>query len=154
MNRKEYLTHSREGTIRLGARLAGHLQAGDIICLFGDLGSGKTTFTKGIAKGLRIKESRVNSPSFILMNQYNGKLPLFHFDFYRIDNAKEVFSIGCEEFLYDDGVAVVEWAERLGKLLPKNHLAVQFSCKKENERLIKFIPRGRRAGEMIKQFAP
>lgn len=138
--------------MKLGVRLAQFLKKSDIVCLFGDLGTGKTTFTKGIAKGLKIKEKFVNSPSFILMNEYNGKLPLFHFDLYRIDKVKEVFSIGYEEFLYDDGVAVVEWAERLGALLPKNYLKVQFFHKKENERVIKFFPLGRRAKEIVKHF--
>ena len=152
MKAASFLSKGRQETIRLGARLARALKKGDIVCLFGDLGSGKTTFTKGIARGLKIKETAVNSPSFILMNQYIGRLPLFHFDLYRIDNTKEVFSIGYEEFLYDDGVAVVEWAERLDVLLPKNFLKVQFACKKENERLIKFLPYGKRAKEIIKDL--
>ena len=144
-----FLSKKTEDTIRLGKRLAGFLKKGDIVCLFGDLGSGKTTFTKGIAKGFKINEAAVNSPSFILMNQYVGRLPLFHFDLYRIDNAKEIFSIGYEEFLYDDGVAVVEWAERLGVLLPKNYLKVEFTHRGKNERLIKFFSVGSRAENII-----
>ena len=144
-----FLSKNTEETVNLGKRLAGVLEKGDIVCLFGDLGSGKTTFTKGIAKGLKIKEELVNSPSFILMNEYDGKFPLFHFDLYRIDNVREVFAIGYEEFLYDDGVAVVEWAQRLGEFLPKDYLKVQFFHKKENERVIKILAVGSRAKEIV-----
>ena len=152
MKPTEYLSTSREETIKLGARLARFLQQGDIVCLFGDLGSGKTTFTKGIAKGLKINEELVSSPSFVLLNHYEGRLPLFHFDLYRIDDTQEVFSIGYEEFLYDDGVAVIEWAERLGILLPQNYLKVQFSFGKENQRLMRFLAYGKRAREIIHQL--
>lgn len=116
--------------------MAGSLKRGDIICLFGDLGSGKTTFTKGIAKGLKINQNKINSPTFVLVNEYHGRLPLYHLDLYRLDEIKEVCCIGYEEFLYGEGVAVVEWAEKLGALLPKNYLQIRFSSKGPSKRLI------------------
>lgn len=145
----EYLSHNEKETLRLGTRLAGSLRPGHILCLFGELGSGKTTFTKGIAQGLKINHKKVNSPTFILMNAYEGKLPLYHFDLYRMDDASEIANIGYEEFFYGDGIAVVEWAEKLGDLIPKEYLGIEFSHKRENDRLITFRPRGKRYIELM-----
>ncbi len=144
-----FLSTKKEETIRFGARLAKLLKKGDIVCLFGDLGSGKTTFTKGIAKGLGIKEALVNSPTFVLMNEYDGKIPLFHFDLYRVDNTKEISAIGYEDFFYDNGITVVEWADKLGELLPKDYIKVEFSHKNENKRGIRCSAVGRRAKDII-----
>ena len=132
--------------------MAHALKGGDIIGLVGDLGSGKTTFTKGIARGLKIKEDEVNSPTFTLMNVYEGRLSVFHFDLYRLDQIKEILNLGYEEFLYGEGVSVIEWAEKLGRLLPPNYLNVGFENTSENERLIKFLPQGKRAQEIIKRL--
>lgn len=142
-------SHSEQETIQFGAALARHFRAGDIICLFGDLGSGKTTLVKGIAKGLRISPKKVNSPSYVLMNCYEGRLPLFHFDFYRLEKPDEIASIGYEEFVHGNGVAVIEWAERFGGLLPDENLSIRLSCKKENERLIKLAAKGQRYETLI-----
>ena len=130
--------------MRLGQQLARHFKPGDILCLSGDLGSGKTTLVKGIAKGLKIKESDVVSPTFVLMNIYEGKLPLYHFDFYRLEDIKEIAAIGYDEFLYGTGVAVIEWAERLGELMPKERLEVHLHYGNQAERVIALIPRGER----------
>ncbi|HOW35118.1 MAG TPA: tRNA (adenosine(37)-N6)-threonylcarbamoyltransferase complex ATPase subunit type 1 TsaE [Candidatus Omnitrophota bacterium] len=141
----EHLSKSREETITLGQHLAGHLKRGDIVCLFGELGSGKTTLTKGIAKGLRIEPDTVSSPSFVLLNIYEGKLPLYHFDLYRAENYKQVLSVGSEEYLYGEGVSVVEWAQRMGTLLPDDHLAVHFFHRKDDQRLIRISASGKRS---------
>jgi len=135
--------------MKMGKKLAALLRKGDIVCLFGELGSGKTTFTKGIAVGLHIRKEAVNSPTFVLMNEYDGRLPLFHFDLYRLEETPEILSIGYEEFLYGDGVAVVEWAEKLKRLLPKEFIRVAFSVKKENERLIEFSALGARPKKIL-----
>ena len=144
----KYLSKNREETVKLGERLAHALKGGDIVCLSGDLGSGKTTFTKGIARGLKIKEEAVNSPTFVLMNAYEGRLPLFHFDLYRLDKEGEILNLGYEEFLYGNGVSVIEWAEKLGELTPKDFLKIQFENKSENERLLTLLPLGKRAKEI------
>ena len=149
MKSAEYLSKSQEETIKLGSRLAHVLKSGDIICLFGELGSGKTTFTKGIAKGLKIDEKTVNSPTFVLMNEYEGRVPLFHFDLYRIEKADEVLGLGYEEFFYDQGVSVIEWADRLGTLLPKEYLKIHFANSSKQKRLIHFHAAGERAKEII-----
>lgn len=144
------LSASEEETLRLGAKLAKHLRHGDIVCLQGDLGSGKTTLIKGIAGGLRIAPEKVNSPTFVLMNAYEGKLPLYHFDLYRLGHAREISSIGYEEFLYGDGVAVIEWAERLGELAPQKYLRIELKHKGENKRLIKLTAVGEKYRRIIK----
>ncbi|MEK6583736.1 MAG: tRNA (adenosine(37)-N6)-threonylcarbamoyltransferase complex ATPase subunit type 1 TsaE, partial [Nitrospirota bacterium] len=110
---------------------------------------GKTTLIKGIAKGLRIAPERVNSPTFVLMNAYHGLLPLYHFDLYRLEAIHEISSIGYEEFLYGDGVAVIEWAERLGALTPKEYLRIKLAHKGEDQRLIKIFPAGTRYSQLV-----
>lgn len=111
---KQFETQSPEETFSLGEKIGGHLTAGDIVCLFGDLGSGKTTLTQGIARGLGVpKEAYVRSPTFTLVNQYEGKLPVFHIDLYRIASLQDLENLGLEETLGSGGVAIVEWAEKL-----------------------------------------
>ena len=141
MNITHITSHREEETIKLGNRLAKVLKPGDIVCLFGDLGSGKTTLVKGLVQGLKMKPSQVNSPTFVLMNIYEGKVPIYHFDLYRIE-GKDLLNIGYEEFFYDEGISVVEWAERLGPELPKEYIAVQLTHQSEQERLIKVSAQG------------
>lgn len=116
------ITKSRNETIRLGEQIAKKLKPGDVIALIGELGSGKTTLVKGIAKGLGVKDCRyVNSPSFVIIKEYRGRLPLYHFDVYRLDSLASMDSLGYEEYFYGDGVCVVEWADKIKELLPKRH---------------------------------
>jgi tRNA threonylcarbamoyladenosine biosynthesis protein TsaE len=150
MNSVSVLSTNTEQTLRLGEKLAKHLRRGDILCLEGDLGSGKTTLIKGIAKGLKIAPEKVHSPTFVLMNAYEGKLSLYHFDLYRLEGVREISSIGYEEFLYGHGVAVIEWAGRLGELTPKEYLRVELKHKGENERLIKFLALGEKYCRIMK----
>lgn len=131
------LSKSPQETIKLGQNLAQRLKKGDIICLSGDLGSGKTTFVKGLAKGFKISHKRVNSPTFVLMNIYQGKIPIYHFDLYRLETVKQIEGIGCEEFFYGQGVSVIEWAEKLGTLMPERCIRIEFKHGKNNQRLIK-----------------
>lgn len=144
------LSKSTDQTLRLGERLARHLRKGDILCLEGELGSGKTTLIKGIAKGLKIVSQKVTSPTFVLMNAYEGRLPLYHFDLYRLEEIHEISSIGYEEFLYGHGVAVIEWAERLGALTPKEYLRVELKHKGENERSITLAAVGKQYDRIMR----
>ncbi len=129
------LTHSPEETIRLGEDLAKRLSKGSVVALFGDLGSGKTTFTKGIGKGLGVKNAmHINSPTFVLIKEYKGKLPLYHLDLYRLDNLQDIEDIAVEEYIYGDGITIIEWAGKMKGLLPKKHIAVKFTIKGESER--------------------
>ena len=144
IRKKKIISRSPEETVKLGECLGKALGRGDIVCFFGALGTGKTTLIKGIAKGLRINQLKVNSPTFVLMNIYDGRLPLFHFDLYRLDNIAEISAIGYDEFLYDDGVAVIEWAERLGSGLPEEYLKIELGHKADNERVLTISSIGKR----------
>ncbi len=144
MNSFEFISYSEKETVALGARLAKHLAVSDIVALFGDLGSGKTTLVKAMAKGLKIKPNKICSPTFVLMNIYDGRLPVYHFDFYRLDDVQEMNLIGCHEFFYGDGVCVIEWAERLGKLMPKEYLGIKLQHQNINERRIQCTAHGKR----------
>lgn len=141
MRSVHFASHSYEDTLAFAARFAKQLKAGDIVCLYGDLGAGKTAFTKGLAKGLGHDPHAVHSPTFVLMNVYDGKVPVYHFDLYRI-GADELFNIGYEEFFYGQGIAVIEWSERLGELLPKDHWHVELKHAGNDERRLTITVRG------------
>ncbi|NLE64819.1 MAG: tRNA (adenosine(37)-N6)-threonylcarbamoyltransferase complex ATPase subunit type 1 TsaE [Elusimicrobia bacterium] len=128
-------SHSYKETLALGARLAKVFRPGDILCLFGDLGAGKTAFTKGVARGLRIDPHHVHSPTFTLMNIYEGRLSVYHYDLYRI-SADDLLGMGYEEFFYGKGLTVIEWSERLGPLLPKAYWKVELRHGGEDSRRI------------------
>lgn len=113
----EYLTRSAAETELLGARLAARLLPGDVIAYRGDLGAGKTAFTRGLARGLGIREA-VTSPTYTIVNEYpQGRLPLFHFDMYRLHDAEELFDLGWEDYLARNGVCAVEWSENVREAL-------------------------------------
>ncbi len=134
---KRVLTSSSGETEDWGRRLAKYLRAGDVISLTGELGSGKTVFVKGVARGLGVAKE-VSSPSFVLLKIYPGKLPLYHFDLYRID-AADFSEIGGEEFFNGDGVVILEWGEKLGSILPANALRIKFERgTQEEERVLEF----------------
>jgi tRNA threonylcarbamoyladenosine biosynthesis protein TsaE len=146
-------SHSVKNTLHLGGLIARELLPGDIICLFGDLGSGKTVLTKGIAAGLGIDEQEVNSPSFVLIREYNqGRIPLYHFDFYRIDAAREISLIGYEEYFYGQGVCVVEWAQRLDGLLPPEYLKIELAAKGGTQRSLVFSALGQRYRKILEKI--
>ncbi len=111
---KPFETHSPGDTLNLGERIGQLLKAGDNVFLFGDLGAGKTTLTQGMARGLGVsKKEYVRSPSFTLVNEYSGRVPVFHIDLYRIDSAQDLENLGLEETFSGKGVVIVEWAEKL-----------------------------------------
>ena len=112
--------HSENETRNLGFEMGENAKAGDIYCLKGDLGVGKTVFTKGFAEGLGVKED-ITSPTFTIVNEYDsGKLPFYHFDVYRISDSEEMFDIGCDEYFFGNGVCLIEWAELIEDILPEN----------------------------------
>lgn len=119
----QYLTHSAAETEELGRRLAAVLRSGDVVAYRGDLGAGKTAFTRGLARGLG-SAARVSSPTFTIVNEYDGPLPLFHFDLYRLSDAGELFDIGWEDYLSRPGVCAVEWSERAEEALPPGTIVV------------------------------
>lgn len=146
----EYHSLSDHHTIRLGYQLGEVLVKGDVIALIGELGSGKTCFTKGIAYGLGIDQGTViTSPSFSLANEYQGRHPFVHMDLYRLEGPEESLSLGLEEYLDGDHVVVVEWAERCLEMMPEKKLTVQLIIKEEYTRLIRFSGNEPRAVDII-----
>ncbi len=120
----EIETWSPRETFELGKRLGERIEGGQICTLQGDLGTGKTVFTQGLAAGLGIKEP-VNSPTFTILQEYDqGRLPLYHFDVYRIGDVEEMEEIGYEDYFFGSGVCLIEWAEKIGDLLPEQVVAV------------------------------
>lgn len=133
----KFISNSVEETISIGAKLGRKLKKGDCVALVGDLGSGKTVLTKGIAEGLGVKNPRyVNSPTFVIIKEYKGKLPLYHFDLYRLDRSTALDAEGYEEYFYDDGVSVIEWADKIRGLLPKKRIQVKLRMIGEDRREI------------------
>ena len=133
----QYITHSPEETRALGRTLAQALQGGAVVAFTGDLGAGKTAFVSGMADGLGIEE-RVTSPTFTIVNEYEGgRLPLFHFDMYRLGSADELFHIGWEDYLARNGVCAVEWSENVDEALDGDTIRVDISRgEDDNTRII------------------
>lgn len=125
--------------------------SGDIICMTGDLGAGKTTFTKALAIGLGV-EDYVTSPTFTLINEYDGRIPLYHFDVYRINHVSEMEDLGYEEYFYGSGVCVIEWASLIEDVLPKNCLWIEIKVTGAESRQICFIGTNDYYEEMIKEL--
>ena len=143
MDHVEIISHSPQETILLAKQITKGLKPGSILCLFGNLGSGKTTFVKGLAEGLNVDAKKVNSPTFVFMNHYEGKVPLYHFDLYRIENSKEMGILGYEEFVYGHGIAVIEWAQKMEQLLPKEYLGVWLEHQGEQTRRLRLEAKGK-----------
>jgi tRNA threonylcarbamoyladenosine biosynthesis protein TsaE len=145
----EFFSRSPEQTRRIGMRLGGEIQAGDVICLQGDLGAGKTTFVQGLAQGWGSRDS-VSSPTFIIVNVYrreNGG-QLFHLDTYRLDSVPEAEELDLDTML-TEGALVVEWPERLGALVPDERLWINFDHTAEEQRQIRFNAKGKRYDELL-----
>jgi tRNA threonylcarbamoyladenosine biosynthesis protein TsaE len=133
-----FISVSAAETKAAGARLAEEIQAGDVVALVGDLGAGKTQFVKGLAKGLGSKEM-VTSPTFTLMHEYQGKrVPIYHFDFYRIESLAALRAIGFDEIVFGDGVSVIEWADRFADAIPPRARWIKFELVSDDQRRILF----------------
>ena len=159
------ISHSPAQTQRLGARLGELLQGGELILLNGQLGTGKTTFTQGLAQGLGIGE-QVNSPTFTLLKEYKRRQPfngkqdglrkhmpaLYHFDLYRLDDPGEIFDLGFDDYFEGNGVCVVEWAEKADLYWPTNHLNIRLKILSETKRGLLFTAIGPRYCELLRKF--
>ena len=128
----EYRSRGVEETEALGERLGARLSPGDVVACRGDLGAGKTAFTRGLARGLGCT-GRVTSPTFTIVNEHQGRVPLFHFDWYRLGGEEELFDIGWEEYLARGGVCAVEWSERAPEALPEGTVTVTIRRDEEDE---------------------
>lgn len=132
-----FISNSAVETQKLGQRFAENLTPGDVVALTGELGSGKTQFVKGIAWALGSK-APVTSPTFTLVHEYSdGKMPVYHFDFFRIENGRAVAGLDLDDYFFGNGVSIVEWADRFPEFIPKNARWISFESKSENERTIK-----------------
>ncbi|MFL5626886.1 MAG: tRNA (adenosine(37)-N6)-threonylcarbamoyltransferase complex ATPase subunit type 1 TsaE [Ktedonobacteraceae bacterium] len=162
----DVISHSPAQTQRLGMRLGELMRGGELLLLEGQLGTGKTTFTQGLARGMGITDV-ISSPTFTLLKEYQGQPvadlaeppphqrlgpALFHFDFYRLDNPEEIFDLGFEDYFFGDGTCVVEWADRADLFWPTEHLRIHLKMLSETKRGLLFTATGARYCELLHQF--
>jgi len=146
-------SHSPAQTQLLGSYLGEQAQKADVFLLVGELGTGKTCFVQGIAHGLETKEY-ASSPTFVVLREYHGRLPLYHIDFYRMNHVEEIADLGLEEYFYGDGVCVVEWAEKGQQLVPQDNLLIsmRYVTASPTGRSIRLKPRGQRYNQLVKHL--
>jgi len=149
---KFYISNNENDTIKFAKIVGEKVEVGQIILLKGDLGSGKTRFVKGLAEALNI-EKEVSSPTYNLINEYPGKIPLFHMDLYRLDKETDLFNIGFEEYLYRDGIIVIEWPGLALDLLPEDFLLINFEIISEQKRKLEFETKGKKSKKLMKGLA-
>ena len=154
MVRQIFVSKSPAATLNFGIRVGEKLNTGSIIALIGELGCGKTLFTSGICIGVGVPKRHVSSPTFAFINEYRGNLPVFHIDLYRLNNIAEAFEIGILDYLakVDSGVMVVEWAEKILSLLPRNYLHVQFQVLSARRRQIELTSFGKKFGSLLREI--
>lgn len=138
----EIITRSPEETYELGVKIGRELKPGDIVVLNGDLGAGKTHLTKGIAEGLGVSDY-ITSPTFTIVNEYSGRIPMYHFDVYRIEDIYEMYEIGFEEYIYGNGASIIEWGDMIRELLPEEVIDIRISKLHDDERKINIDDMGK-----------
>ena len=152
-NRQVHITsHTPQETERIGSLLGEMLIRGDIIALAGELGAGKTTLVRGMAQGMGIEGTEVASPSFTLVNEYEGPLPLFHLDLYRLEDERELLGIDYDEYIRGDGVAVIEWADRIPQAVPRETLWIRLRYRGAELREIVFQAQGDRYEKIVEEL--
>ena len=144
----QLISHSPEQTQRLGTHLGKLAQAGDILLLSGDLGTGKTCLTQGIAWGLGVQEHAF-SPTFVIVREYYGRLPLYHIDLYRLDRIEEIVDLALEEYFYGSGICVIEWAEKGVAVLPRENMFITINYISAIERSLNLKPTGERYAQLL-----
>jgi tRNA threonylcarbamoyladenosine biosynthesis protein TsaE len=149
-----FISSSPAATVALGRRIGKHLEAGSIISLIGELGCGKTLLTRGICEGLGVPRRHINSPTFILVNEYRGRLPVFHMDMYQLRAESDAVELGMTDYLAraSSGVMIIEWAERIISLLPDDILKVSFEVLPDRKRRIAFSASGRGFAGVFKEI--
>ncbi|MFH1092865.1 MAG: tRNA (adenosine(37)-N6)-threonylcarbamoyltransferase complex ATPase subunit type 1 TsaE [Candidatus Omnitrophota bacterium] len=148
-----FTTNSPEETMRLGKQICRRLPLNIVIALSGDLGCGKTTFVKGMAQALGIDPKKVNSPSYVLIKEYNVKEGnLFHLDLYRLDGVKEISMLGIEEYFTQKGLLVIEWAEKAKDLMPDEYIQIKIKALSEYRRTLSFSTKGKKYNNLLNSF--
>lgn len=146
----EIITHSPEETKTWGEKLGSLLEPGALICLIGELGTGKTCFIQGLSKGVGVKEHQyVASPTFVMMMEHEGRLPFYHFDLYRLEEPEELVEMGCLDFLYGQGVAAVEWAEKAREIFTGERIEIYLLRLSDSERSLRWVPVGKKSKELL-----
>ena len=148
------ISHSPAETIAIGCGLGKLLQPGDVLCLAGGLGAGKTCLARGKAIGLGADEARVSSPTFVLAQEYRGRIPMYHLDLYRLTSAEEVEEAGLDEYVGGDGVAVIEWPDVYSPLLNMDRLTVEIRTTATFERELVLTPQGDRYRSILEEMRP
>jgi tRNA threonylcarbamoyladenosine biosynthesis protein TsaE len=151
INSFQLVTRSPEETRQIGADIGKRAEAGDLILLVGEIGSGKTCSVQGIAWGLDLADY-ISSPSFVLVREYQGRLKLYHIDLYRLDDIREIAELGMSDYFTCEGICVVEWADRAPNLFPEEHLLIRFEHLAVNERRLQFEPRGQRYISLMEEL--
>ena len=146
----KYQSENEGDTLYLGKMIGNLTETGQIILLSGDLGSGKTVLVKGLAEGLGIDKKNITSPTYNLINEYEGRFPLYHMDLYRLDRKEELIDIGFEEYLSHEGIIVIEWPEIAQELIPSDYLYIKFTTLSKNKRVLELKARGKR-GKRLKK---
>ncbi len=147
-------THSAQETFAVGEQLGRLLGPGDVVCLQGDLGSGKTCLTQGIGQGLGV-EGTINSPTFVFINEHRARQPgpyLYHVDLYRINDLLDALVLGLEDYMYGDGITVIEWAERARELIPEDRLWITLQYVGPSERKLLFVATGAHYEELVREL--
>lgn len=131
----KFITSSPEETVALGKKIGGMLKNGDVIAMQGTLAAGKTTITKGIAAALGIEDT-ITSPTFCLISEYQGKMPLYHMDVYRLNGAEDFAELGTDDMIYGNGVSIIEWSEKIIRELPRKTILLKITPQEDGTRLI------------------
>ena len=147
---KIYL-ENEEKTREIGSKLGELLTPKSVICLIGDLGAGKTTMTQSLARALGV-DDYITSPTFTIVNEYEGKMPLYHFDVYRIGSSEEMYDIGFDEYIDGEGVCIIEWANLIEDILPDEYLYIEMNYKETGREMI-LTPRGEKYEEIVKELS-
>lgn len=149
----DFISHSEAQTRRLGRKLGALVQAGQVVAMMGDLGTGKTRWAQGFGEGLEVPADEViSSPTFTFINQYQGRLVYYHIDLYRLTTVEEAETLGLEDYFYGDGVCLIEWADRIQTILPPEHLEVELHYLGETKRRVIMRAFGEEYKELLAAF--
>ena len=140
--KKAFTTNNPEETKCLGKKIGKLLKAGNVVALIGNLGAGKTVIASGLCGGLGVKEDYITSPTYTIINQYDGKIPVYHIDLYRLKNSSELYNLGWDEYIYGCGTCIIEWADRAADMLPEEYLTVNIEVTGKNKRKITLQAKG------------